>query len=235
MNIVLLDDDSTFLKQEKEIVEKILAMHDFEASIYDFTSQSEFFKSMDERKYDLILLDIDMPERNGLEIANFIRETRKESFIAFVSSHEQFMYDSLNLFPISFVIKKDVEQRLQIVLSHVISLKEKNDKRICFKVDGENLMFTVSDIIYAESMKAHIILHTTTQEYQFRKKISDFESELSSFNFLKPHKCYVVNFDHIKAVLPNCLKMSNNDIIPISKYRYKDFNAEFNTLMRRKW
>lgn len=232
MNIVIIDDNKIFLQHEEDIIKEIAKELNLNVNIKSYTDGHDFIEDESVYHYDLIFLDIDMPTINGFDVAEYIKGNFKDSFIVFMSNHEHLVYNSFEYFPLTFIRKSEAEREIKRVISHVMSLNTNKEKRICINNSQINLVCPVRNIIYVESIRTKVIVHTVDGEYINNKKISEMVIELEPFKFLHPHKCYLVNFDHIKSMSRDGFTLTQDFFIPISKHRAKEIKQEFREYVR---
>ncbi len=233
MNIVIIDDNKIFLQHEEDIIRKTAKSLNLNVNIKSYTDGHDFIDDNNVYHHDIIFLDIDMPTINGFDVAEHIKSNFKDSFIVFISNHEHLVYNSFEYFPLTFIRKSEAEKEIKRVLNHVMKLNTNKEKHICINNSQIDIVCPVRNIIYVESIRTKVIVHTVDGEYINNKKISEMVIELEPFKFLQPHKCYLVNFDHIKSMTRDGFTLTQDFFIPISKHRAKEIKQEFREYVRK--
>ena len=119
IKIAICDDEPLLLSANKGIVEQYVQEHKIIAQIEECTNGSFLLADVEEgRYYDLILLDIEMPERSGMEIAPKIRKVLPNCLIIFVTSYLKYAVDSFALSIFRYIPKQELEKRLPQALQN---------------------------------------------------------------------------------------------------------------------
>lgn len=221
MRIAMCDDEKKFLNMLKELIAKSYP-DTTKLCISEFESGEQFLSQFKANHFDVIILDIEMKELTGLEVAEKIRETDKSVIIAFLTSHQEFAPNGYEVNAFRYLLKGQPEHMYIKQLRSIFN--EYHQTHMTFSVQMSNTVFnvSVSDILYFEIFKRTIVLHTRTNKYQFNGKLSEIEKDERLVNFVKPHKSYYVNLSYIDNIEPTTIIMKNGDKIPLSR-NFKQF------------
>ena len=221
MKIAICDDEKKFLNKVKDLIVSNYAAHD-KLTICEFESGEQFLSHFKANQYDVIILDIEMKELTGLDVAEKIRETDKSVIIAFLTSHQEFAPKGYEVNAFRYLLKGQPEHMYIKQLRSIFN--EYHQSHMTIPVQMSNTVFNVavSDILYFEIYKRTIVLHTRTNKYQFNGKLSEIEKDERLVNFVKPHKSYYVNLSYIDNIEPTAIIMKNSDKIPLSR-NFKKF------------
>lgn len=150
--------------------------------------------------FDVVFLDIDMPEPDGFAVAKTITEIH-ECFIIFVTNHSELVYDSFMFKPLNFIYKGTEEYMTARIYEVVrqISEQTKQDKDIIINNrDEKRFSVPVKNIIFIESSKHYLVLNTTDgKSIKTRGSISDAEEEYSQYDFVRIHRKYLANLKYV--------------------------------------
>lgn len=116
IKIAICDDEPIICSLYQTKVQFILKEHESEASIDTYTQPLKFLEALKVQEYDLILLDIDMPEISGLQLAEKIQELPKRPLLIFVTNQDALVYQTFLYHPFSFIRKSFLEEELETVL-----------------------------------------------------------------------------------------------------------------------
>jgi len=228
MRICLVDDDSTQLDYLKVIIEKWANKNNLNTDINFYHSAEEMLFENDESyPFDMIVLDIQMGEINGIELAKRIRETDKNVIIAFISGMADYVFEGYEVQAIRYILKPIKDEKVYELLDYVYTHKDKVDKFFILSVSGEKKKVNYDDIIYFESMGHYIVFHLENEEYDYKHNISDLCLELAGSDFIKTHRSYVVNLKYIEKITKNECQLINNIKVPLSRNSYKAVNEKF--------
>jgi len=228
MRICLVDDDSTQLDYLKLIIEKWGNKINVNVNINFYHSSEEMmFENDGSYPYDMIVLDIQMGEINGIELAKTIRRTDKNVIIAFISGIADYVYEGYEVQAIRYILKPMKEKKVCELLDYVNSQITKENKYLIISVSGEKKKINHNNIIYFESMGHYIIIHLENEEYDYKHNISDLCRNLIGTEFVRTHRSYVVNLKYVEKITRNECELSSNIKVPLSRSSYKLVNEKF--------
>lgn len=228
MNIAIIDDNITFI--DTLIAE--ISQLGYEMEIKpDISIIKEGHILINEAKeFDVIFLDIEMPDIDGIEIAKQINQNKGEDespFIVFVSNKDNMVFTALKQFPFSFIRKSDLKSELGNCLYKIHKKLEKQKEQYTVKNGRNSVSLYTKEIIYIEKDKNYVVFKTADNEYRERSKIDDKLKELSHSDFAKPHVGYIVNFKHVVEMTTTEFVLSDGVKIPISKTYRKEVREKY--------
>lgn len=234
LKIVICEDEIEQQEILKDYLEEILDEINSEYEILAFNSGEELFRSYPEN-VDIFLLDIQMDELNGMEVARKIRQVdKKEVEIIFTTSLVEYIQEGYEVRAYRYLLKPI---KLEHLKKHVIScVEEVNKNKGSYIVANENnevCKVKIYDITYIEIQKRDITIHTLEKDYTIKASMSKLENELSGYNFYRCHKSFMVNIDFIKNIKQYVAILENKEEVPISRYRFKVTKARFLSYLGR--
>ena len=201
INIAIVDDE----KIQVELLEKYVQNWPCEENIRIITEafysaeNFDFSWSMD-KKYDILLLDIQMSGQNGIELAKKIRKEDHRINIIFITAVTDYIQEGYDVSAINYLIKPIKEQKLYECLNRSVCKISKEEKTIISNIDGEVHKVMQKDIIYMEAFAHSIDINTVNGKYTTRKSISTIEKELDENIFIRCHRSYIVGLRYIKRI-----------------------------------
>lgn len=211
MKIAVCDDEQKILEEIAGIIRKNYPKD----SINLFSSGQDFLNS--EETPDLLLLDIDMPGMNGMEVAAALDSKKDSVLIVFVTAHDELVYDSFKYHPFAFVRKKFLEEELSAVLSDCQKEFESRNRHFVFQTSSQTVNLPLSDILYFEGQANYLAIHTKDGIYKMRSTMLAVEDKLANDDFLRIHKGFLINLEHIRILKSEELILDNDEILPIGK------------------
>lgn len=176
--------------------------------------------------FDMFILDIDMPELNGFELANKIYIKYPRAIIVFCTMHENLVYDSFRLNAFYFVRKSNLEEDLTYSIKKYLSLHKNNT--YLAKTTGGIETIPYDQIIYFEVTHNDMYIHLeNNREIRERKSMQKLSAELASMGFIQIGKSFLVNMKHIQKINNRKVFLSNNQIIDIPKTQYSSVYKAF--------
>ncbi|MBQ8281057.1 MAG: response regulator transcription factor [Lachnospiraceae bacterium] len=190
-----------------------------------FSSGSELLKAYAENKrYDIILIDVVMPEKNGVETIDEIRrEYDKSVTVYFLSDHLQYMPESFNVHARNYLLKpfqyNDFCHTLDTYFSET---NEDAGIMILTKSDDYFEIMDINDIVYIktqnEASDRRTLLFCSKHGLSYRKgRLSTIEQQLLPYGFVRVHKQFLVNLSQIKKFDSKTLILSNGESIPLRR------------------
>ena len=182
---------------------------------------------------DILLLDIDMPEITGLEVAKKIREAHSDIILIFVSSHEQYVFDSIEYNPFRYIRKNRIEKELPIALKAAYSrIEETVDEYIVAKAEDSEVKIKYSDIMYFETVARKVEIHLSNGKvFAVRKTIKELYEELKDSNFIRIHSGGIVNAKYIDEFSNYDITLDNGEVLIVSRRQLK----EVKTTLTKYW
>ncbi|MBD5137607.1 MAG: response regulator transcription factor [Lachnospiraceae bacterium] len=217
MRVILLDDDQSFLKLITDNLKELFISSDIEVDICSVYDISEFEKLLDEGEPDVVFLDIDIPEKSGIEIADELRKRYEGIDIIFLTNREDLVFQSIHYLPFRFIRKSKLDLELKEAVDSYI--KYYIDKKVMytFEIMGEKVPVFLSEIIYMESEKHYIKIHNKREVLFVRGNIGDLEKKLNMYKFIRIQRSFLVNLRHITKVTGKSVLMSNGDELNIKR------------------
>ena len=232
MNIAVCDDENKILEEIAAFIEK-----EFPGSRVEVFSDGQSFftavKSASNDEPDLLLIDIDMPGMSGMEVAAALTEEKSRTLIVFVTAHDELVYDSFKYHPFAFVRKKYLEEELRGVLKDCQKEIDSRNKQFIFQNASQTINLAQSEILYFEGQANYLAIHTTGDEYRMRSTMTAVEKELENCGFLRIHKGFLVDLEHVKILKSENLELDNGELLPIGKSYSDEAKKSILRFMRR--
>lgn len=199
MKILIVDDEYLAIEN---MLRHLNAMR--YTQIESTTSSSEAVELCNKYRFNVVFLDINMPIKNGLELAKDLMCIQADLNIIFVTAYSEYALNSYEIGVVDYIMKPVTRERLQIAFARVSERILSNNEthhmifKFFAKTNDRISMIESDDIIYIEAHLSDSIAHTGEDDYFLGKKISELESMLlSSRNFIKVHRSCIVNFEKI--------------------------------------
>lgn len=177
---------------------------------------------------DITFLDIDMPEISGLELAAMVNKVTK---VIFTTAYTKYAVQSYGTEAIDYLVKpinyprflQAVQKAKQSILLQEVTRDRSNDV-IFVPGDGKGNFVTVTtkDIIYISSESSYINIFMTDRKIMSYCTMETILQSLSASNFIRVHRSYAVNLNHVKKGSATSLYMSNKQFVPLGRSYKKD-------------
>ena len=221
--IAICDDNEIQLQTAAEAVREYNGTLPDDAvrfSVRTFQSARQlWFEMADQKIADLFLLDIDMPEMSGLELAKKIREIGPRTLIMFLTSHTEYALQGYKVDAFRFIPKDQLKEELPEALRAAANELSKTRAFVSFSDDGTLIRVPLDEILYVQRTLRLLEIHTLHQGILFsRKGIKEFYDSLASDRFLFIDRGTFVGIDHIERIDHSDLTIApTKEILTISR------------------
>lgn len=228
MNIAICDDSETDALAAKEVIRNALTELHVQADIDHFLSAEEIESKLLKRNehLDVLILDIDMPEVSGLQLAEKLRAGNLNLIIIFLSNHEEFVFKAIEFQPFRYIRKIKLKTEMPLAIRAAVRIIEiQKDKQIILETDDGEMKVMMSEIMYFETdkRKRKLSVHLTNNKTLLvNKTLSELQNILDHERYIMIHRSCVVNADYIKNIDNNVLVLDNDEQLLISRPRNKE-------------
>lgn len=228
----LARDELKYLLKESRKIELVGEADNLADAVKDITKQ----------KPDLVFLDIDLDGDNGLDLAKELLRLNPAPAIVFATAYDEFALQAFELNAIDYILKPFDEDRIRQTLEKIIqmgkigtvknnlspSIKKPNTEKIAVLVDERIVLLENESIIYLESFEGKCKIKTMTDEYIVSDSLVVLEKKLQQMHFMRVHRSYIVNLDHIVEIHPwfnstYNLVLKDKSKVPVSRTYIKEF------------
>ncbi|BCZ45392.1 DNA-binding response regulator [Clostridium gelidum] len=232
MRIAVCDDEALFRDKIVGYIEK--SYKDIETVISSFSCGEELLKHYKNGQvnYDIIFLDIEMKELDGIKTAERIRNINEEVAIVFLTSHNEFAPAGYEVSAFRFLIKPVQENKL-IEAIEGVKKQISNLKTLLVHQKDTDIILKIKNIIYIEAKNKEIHIHTIDNCYIERRNLNEIEAELKDEGFFRTHRGYLVNLSYVKEYDSKEVIVDNNEIILISRLKIKKFKESLYLHIKR--
>lgn len=214
IRIAIVDDNQFYINDIKTLLKKYM---DYEScEIFEYLSEEEFLKGLENLSYDIVFLDIVFDGHSGIDIGLRINEKQPDANVIFVSAYPEYFEDVYRVSHSYFLMKEFDEERFKNAITKAMERIVKKDIVIRTK-DGLHKIST-DDIVYLEGYLKHtrfIMKNGDVREYNVN--IKDVEKSLNKNLFVRTHQSFIVNMEHIVFYNRQKITMRNERAVPISR------------------
>ena len=236
LKIAILDDNKTALMISTSAVEAFLKEKNAEYQLFSFSNPLNFLASAKEEKFDLSFLDIDMPEMNGLEVADQLTEISKNGQIIFLSQREDLVFECLKFHPFGFIRKSKLIDDFSLMMNQyyqTIASAENDDAKIDFIDKTKTVSFKIKEIVYIEGDRNYqkVVLKDKSSQ-NVRVQMGSLEEKLRKHGFIRIHKGYLVNYLYIRSIGTDEVLLTTGSALPMSKKRKDEIMKQYLEISR---
>jgi len=224
---LIVDDEPLAI----EIIENYLGrLNDFEVTA-TCKNAVEAFSILENQSIDLLFLDIQMPQLTGIE---FVKALTKKPQVIFTTAYVDYAVESYELDVLDYLVKPISFNRFFKAITKFKHTSQPKDiipttqgsmvDHIYVKENKKNHKVICRDILYAESIKDYVRIHTAEKKLVIKTTLSNFESQLPNDNFLRVHRSYLVNMRQITAHTAKDIEIGAIEIPIGASYKQKVFD-----------
>lgn len=239
INCIIVEDElpareelKYFLNEEKEI-----------KLIEEFESPLDTLNFLEKNKIDVVFLDINMPDMNGINLGKIISKIYPEVKIIFITAYKDYAVDAFEVKAFDYLLKPYSEERIRNLLKSLVSTKSVDNilnrntslKKITINMDEKIYVLSLTDVDYIEANEKETLIFANKKRYVSKIKISKWEEMLEGYNFYRCHRSYIVNLDKIVEIeqwfnSSWIIKLKNySTTIPVSRNNIKELKELFLT------
>ena len=222
MKISICDDDSVQLDNLRHLLREWKSS----AEISEYRSAEQFLFSYPDKPCDLLLLDIEMGDMNGMELARKLRNNGDMLPIIFITGYSEFMQDGYDVEALHYLLKPVDKDKLFAVLERYAS-RHLTDNRVIFPSGDATVSINTDDIASLEAFgkKSQITLRNG-KEIICSCGLNAVAEKLNS-GFISCHRSYVVNIGYIRSISKTEITLDSGQKIPLSRRLYDSVNKAF--------
>lgn len=235
LNILVCDDERAVAQQIHHYIIGYYINYPSEYSVKIFTSGLDLLKEAKSRTADVIFLDIDLQDSNGIKIAKAIRQFDKQVKIVFITSHRNYKGLAFSVRAFGYVDKPVTGEQIAEQLHDIETYIQDAKGVIAHKFNTEDgaVNITLDDILYFAKEGRKVKIVTFSSSYIIREKIADLESQLAQYNFFSPHVSFLVNLEYVSDCKNYIVSMVDKAQIPLSQRKSTSFRAELDAFLAR--
>ena len=223
LRIAVCDDaphDAAFIAS---LLEKWAAAHENAVAYEVFPSAEAFlFRYAEEKTFDLLLLDVEMPGMSGVEMAKAIRRENKTIEIIFITGYSDYIAEGYEVAALHYLMKPVDEEKFFQTLDRAAEKRLKNERTINLMLSGEMVRLPLYEIDYLDVHQNYVTVHAR-EEYTVKKTLSDFEALLDD-RFFRVGRAMIVNLDAVRRTTRTDVILRGGVTLPLPRGAYELLN-----------
>lgn len=232
IRIAVCDDDTDSILKNHIILKNCLSHLKAVAEIQTYSSGQMLLRDIldDHIFFDLILLDIEMPDISGMEIVQAIKPQLPNVKVIFITSHVKYAIDSFELSIFRYVPKNDLEKRLTYAVTDALKLiMLEDDKNYTVLTANRMEKVRFCDIFYILREGKNAALHTSQGIIMVRKSLLTVYEELGAEEFIFIERGCIINLIHITQIKNSNLYLKDGTVLPISRSHLRNVKMAVNS------
>ena len=229
IKIAICDDEEIFRENTEKACRIYFREKQEEIMIDFFMSGKELLGT--EEVYDILFLDIEMPDSDGIHVKEYFEENRKNTRIIFLTSHEERAFEAFGKNVLYFLRKPLKSQELKKAMDKVMA--DINGVVLEVEENGEITILPIRQVKYVEAQDKYTMVVTETESYMFRKTMKFWEGQLPKQDFGRIQKSFLVNFEFFVKEKDEVI-LEKNKRVKISRKNKEEVMDRYKGYLRRK-
>lgn len=226
MKIAICDDEAADLR----LIQSYCAQYDPQIPTAAFYSGEALLEAYKNDFYDLVFLDIEMGQMNGLEVGARLINMPQKPVIVFTTQSLNYAVRGYGIAmrylpkPITYDMFSDV---MELALERILP------EKISVLSNGEQVLIPISEILYFEILRHQLFVHLNSGEkLSARGTLTEIISQVSRRSFVQPHKSFYINMEYVDRFTQQNVKMTNGDLIPIGRSKKDNFKLRLSEYVK---
>lgn len=213
------DDDHFVLNEMNALFDQYCAERDQEIACMVFHSPLELLAEIEKgTHFNILFLDVIMPGQNGINVAKEIRQYDHTVKIIFLTSSSEFAVESYTVDAFFYYVKPIKAEVFYRLMDTAISQCEKERQGgLILRCKNGITRIALEKLVYCEVIRHTLVFHLENgMKRESMGSLDELSSELSQYgNFMRPHRSFLINMDHIQSISYKAITLDNLEKIPI--------------------
>lgn len=231
-SIIVCDDDYETNNDIARIVRDFGEKQGYDFRVTQYYDGKELVESLP--MFDVLLLDIDMPELNGIDAAKILREKSKWGQIIYVTNYADYSRFAFSVHAFHYLVKPVTEQEIEETLQESLQYLTQKSPSQTFSVelkDNTTFHIPLEEIYYFENYDRKIKLHYKDGEVVFGGKLKEVYKKLDSSVFAVPHQSFIINMLEIEHIKDYWIYMKSGESVPLSQKKTTEFKKKYHAFL----
>ena len=224
IHIAVCDDEMHMSNHIRALISDFFRRKNVETEILQFSCGEELLKY--DRPIDILFLDIQMRDMDGMETARKLREKKFRGFLIFITVLKEMVFQSFEVQAYDYLVKPIEEKHFDKTMERLlVSMQNASEANLLIQKGYESRMISLEEIVFCEIIDRKIYLHLTSSEVvDYYERLENLETKLGS-RFFRCHRSYLINLKYLKSYKNGTAYLEGGKEIPVSRLRGKEFSS----------
>lgn len=224
IRVAIVDDERQAIEHLQTLLNRYAGETGISFRISAFSDGIHFIEGYRTDHFDLVFMDVDMPDMDGFEVARRMREVDSSAVLIFVTNIARFAIRGYEVNAMDYLLKPLSYEAFFLKIPKALAMCQRQQQvRVTVKTRNGQSMFPATSVIYVESEGHHITYHTEQGDYQSYGTMKDVETQLPEQGFFRCNSGYIVNLAFVTGYDGSLLFLLGKGSIEISRARRKAF------------
>jgi len=225
LRTIVVDDQDEL----RSIAVKALQQIDLVDVIYSTCEPADFLKAVLSEKPDLLIMDIDMPDMNGIELAEKIQSELPDIEIVYVTSHDEYIRDAISVYATDFITKPLDQARLCETIERIARKLNITGSAFEIRSNKSTVLICINELFFVEAQNKKVLVHTTKGIYEADHSLKEIIAMIESQHMYQSGRSFYINLTKVNSVVPfnrTSLEITFNgteNTALLSKKQYDEF------------
>ena len=226
LNIVLCDDNLSFLNGLEDILYRLFVKHNLDACIsFKTDCTSKLLEHIENNPVDVLFLDINLKNRNvGLSVAEEIRKINKSLHLIFTTGHFEFVMEAYKVNTFDYLVKPISQDKLEETLLRLTNYLDTSNNH--FIKSNSTTFINQDDVHYIKKDGMKLIFHTKDKDFETYSSFSKIKTSLPR-DFVRCHKSFIVNLDEIERLENLIVYMKDGSDLDVAQRKLWEFKRVY--------
>ena len=221
--IGICDDSKEDTGYVSDLLKKWAAQRQVSIQAECFPSAESFlFQYAEDKNYDILLLDIEMGQMDGVTMARQIRRDNETVQIVFITGYSEYISEGYEVAALHYLLKPVNEEKLCTVLDRAVEKLRRSERCLTVTLSGEMVRIPLHEIRYLDVQQNYVTIHGK-EDYTVKKSLGEFEKLLDE-EFFRLGRGGIVNLAYISRVTKTDVYLKDGSVLPLPRGRYEALN-----------
>lgn len=221
--IAICDDSATDAEFVQSILNSWSAQRQVSIQSEVFPSAESFlFRYAEDKKWDILLLDIEMGAMDGVTMAKRVRKDNEAVQIVFITGYSDYIAEGYEVAALHYLMKPVNREKLLAVLDRALDKRKQEERCLNLELSGEMVRIPFYEIRYLDVHQNYVTVHAKA-DYTVKRTLGDFEKELDD-RFCRVGRGMILNLKYIQRVTKTEVRLSDGTALPLPRGAYEPLN-----------
>ncbi len=215
--IAICDDDRTFMSELEALLHELLSERGTDCHVTQFSDPSALLAAIEQGMCcDLLFQDIFFGQEKGFRCAQILRDRNYDADLVFVTTSKDYAVDSYSVRALHYLLKP--LSRTELTRALDCFLQQRTPRILHLTTPQGSLRVPMANVLYFEIYNHTIVIHLSNGDNRsWRGSLQELETIVPSDQFVRTHRSFLVNLEHISEISHNQILLTTGDTLPVSR------------------
>ena len=220
MRVAICDDD----RESRARLRSLIKQQEPDCEVACFDTGKRLLEAR--QHFDILLLDIQMEDMSGIEVARVLRINRERTIVIFVTALKEYAAEAFEVSAFSYLLKPVVPEKFCRVFEDACrearKMESQSGEQLFFQTKARSFLVQKKEILYVESHKRKVEIHTLRENIQIYATMKNMEGQLGN-GFFRCHRGYLVNLAYVAEYGTGTIQLQNGETVYLAREKYTEF------------